>query len=436
MKCPFGTTQPKLVVLPIRTVFMAGKPMANISDHVPMMNIPSFGNCRTVSYPPTGSATAAACGTLTPMPCVPGTTSPWMRGKNDVLVKGQPAVLKSSYCQCQWGGVITIVNDGQGGEGTQYVTKKQREEFNREEQESENAHTGQSQTNNSQSSSSYQKERVEKGRPLNPQWAKEKIPGFSSYSPEMMDRMKAYADKMHSNLTPLQRWKIAENEVQLERKFNQVKGPNRTAKGADVQSSNKYFGISDSFKVNCATASAAYVLRRRGFDITAKGKVTDSGSLNDKLSKRQINIWLNEDGTEAKYNLAKDWMYSNKVKSMTPENWKKYFEEQCKDEGTYSVRVTWKKYDDKLKKYVPGGSHATIVEKWKDQDGKMHLSYIEPQVYNPDYGVRIPMEELYDKLVPEPMAQNGVLRVDNKVFDTKYSDLFYVNKPKPKTEKS
>ena len=113
IQCTFGERSVKLAVYPDRTVFLTGQPMANISDFVPMYNIPSFGKCMTTSYPPTGAATAANLGRLTPMPCVPGTQSNWMNGKNDYIVKGNPALLKSSFCKCCYGGVITITNDGQ-----------------------------------------------------------------------------------------------------------------------------------------------------------------------------------------------------------------------------------------------------------------------------------------------------------------------------------
>ena len=129
MKCTFGSMPARLVVLPNRTVWLAGQLMANIMDHKPIANIPSFGPCRTVTYPPTASATSAAMGTLTPMPCVPGTTSPWIPGKPDYLIQGSPALLKSCKCMCQWGGVITIQQDGQVAEGTQYVTKEPKEQF-------------------------------------------------------------------------------------------------------------------------------------------------------------------------------------------------------------------------------------------------------------------------------------------------------------------
>jgi len=113
IKCSCGDKISTLTVFPDRTIWLTGEPQANISDHLSMRNIAPFGKCHTTAYPATGSATAAAHGKLTPMPCVPNTPFPWMNGKNDVLLKGQPALLKSSSCKCVWGGTITFTYDGQ-----------------------------------------------------------------------------------------------------------------------------------------------------------------------------------------------------------------------------------------------------------------------------------------------------------------------------------
>ena len=127
MKCSMGTSQSKLTVLPSRTVFLTGQPMANISDHLSMVNLAPFGRCRSLGFPATASATAANHGSLTPMPCMHNTPFPWMGGKNDYIIKREPALLKSSTCSCMWGGTISIIDDGQHGEGTQWVQKKERE---------------------------------------------------------------------------------------------------------------------------------------------------------------------------------------------------------------------------------------------------------------------------------------------------------------------
>lgn len=113
IKCSCGDKISTLTVFSDRTIWLTGEPQANISDHISMRNIAPFGKCHTTAYPATGSATAAAHGKLTPMPCVPNTPFPWMNGKNDVLLKGQPALLKSSLCRCVYGGMITITYDGQ-----------------------------------------------------------------------------------------------------------------------------------------------------------------------------------------------------------------------------------------------------------------------------------------------------------------------------------
>ncbi len=117
LKCSCGDATSKLTVYPNRSVFLTGKPMANISDYISMYNIAPFGRCHTMKYPPTDSATSANNGTLTPMPCVPGTMSAWINGKNDYIIKGKSALLKSSYCKCIYGGVITIIDDGQVEQG-------------------------------------------------------------------------------------------------------------------------------------------------------------------------------------------------------------------------------------------------------------------------------------------------------------------------------
>lgn len=126
IKCSCGDKISTLTIYPDRTVFLTEKPMANISDHVSMYNIAPFGKCHTTSYPPTGAATAANHGSLTPMPCVPGTNSKWNNGKPDYQIKGNPALLKTSYCRCQWGGVITITDDGQKDTGEADLSRSPR----------------------------------------------------------------------------------------------------------------------------------------------------------------------------------------------------------------------------------------------------------------------------------------------------------------------
>lgn len=112
MKCSFGVAPSVLNVLPVNGVATT-TPIANIMDHKPMLNIPPFGMCQSMSNPSVSAATAAKLGVFTPMPCIPVTTTPWAPGSPTVLVANMPALNHSSKCLCTWGGVIEFVNPGQ-----------------------------------------------------------------------------------------------------------------------------------------------------------------------------------------------------------------------------------------------------------------------------------------------------------------------------------
>jgi len=113
LMCSFGMAPSTLVVLPINRTLTNQQPDANIMDHIPFVNILPFGMCITPTNPMVAAATAAALGVLTPMPCIPATTTPWAPGELTNLLGNQPALDNISILMCQWGGVITVVVPGE-----------------------------------------------------------------------------------------------------------------------------------------------------------------------------------------------------------------------------------------------------------------------------------------------------------------------------------
>ena len=85
LMCSFGMAPSALVVTPQNKVLCGGPPAANIMDMKPMANIVPFGMCSSMANPTVASATAAAMGVLTPMPCVPVISGPWAPGSTTVL---------------------------------------------------------------------------------------------------------------------------------------------------------------------------------------------------------------------------------------------------------------------------------------------------------------------------------------------------------------
>lgn len=94
--CTFGSVPSLLVVLPVHRVLCENQFAANISDHVPMVNIMPFGSCTGLSGP-----------------CVPATAMPWTPGAVTVPLDGQPALDNVSVCPCTVGGIVSVLNPGQ-----------------------------------------------------------------------------------------------------------------------------------------------------------------------------------------------------------------------------------------------------------------------------------------------------------------------------------
>jgi hypothetical protein len=112
LKCSFGMAPGTLMVPPTSQV-MSTMPDANVMDSKPMVNILPFGMCTSLGNPQVAAATAAALGVLTPMPCVPMTSAPWMPGSPTVLLGMLPALNNSSKLMCMAGGVIEVCVPGQ-----------------------------------------------------------------------------------------------------------------------------------------------------------------------------------------------------------------------------------------------------------------------------------------------------------------------------------
>ncbi|MEY3288172.1 MAG: hypothetical protein RLZZ419_414 [Pseudomonadota bacterium] len=112
LSCTFGTAPSTFVVLQVNPV-MVDMPAANIMDNIPLVNILPFGLCSSITNPTVTSATAAALGVLTPMPCIPATVAPWVAGAPTVLIGNMAALSSDSKLLCSWAGSISISSAGQ-----------------------------------------------------------------------------------------------------------------------------------------------------------------------------------------------------------------------------------------------------------------------------------------------------------------------------------
>ena len=93
---------------------------------------------------------------------------------------------------------------------------------------------------------------------------------------------------------------------------------------------------------------------------------------------------------------------------MTEQRYREYFEETCKEPGVYILTIKWR----------GNSAHATVLQ--KEADGKIFR--VEPQAFNGK--AKRSLDELCERGAIQPMSNSGILRVDDKIFDTDWLDLF------------
>lgn len=226
----------------------------------------------------------------------------------------------------------------------------------------------------------------EQARAIRDRWEKRRI-FYGNYSPEQLARFK-----------------------EIEANIGIKRGMPMSAGKADEQSANPNYGKDYQYSINCQTCAPAYVLRRAGFDVYAKGKTP--GSLSDWISRgHSFDIWENVNGSPAIPTRYNDWMAQRGYKQMTPQRYKQFFEESCKESGTYVVTIKWKGGQ---------GAHATIIERFDDGS----LWYVEPQSYNTSRGALRDIMELCNDGAASAFGPRGVMRVDDKLFKLAYLSIF------------
>jgi hypothetical protein len=180
---------------------------------------------------------------------------------------------------------------------------------------------------------------------------------------------------------------------------------------ADKQKANPNVHKSRVYQLNCSACAATYVMREWGFDVEAAGCFR--GSLVEKFYKGDIpwyEMWKNQDGTAANYVSVNHWAKKRGVK-LNKKTYKRFYEESCSEVGTYFVSAgRGKKGHFTILKRLGSGKLLRIEPQWNNSKGAPY-EYLDFEQLC-EYGGKV----VHDS--------RGVMRVDNKLLDTKYLDLF------------
>lgn len=269
-------------------------------------------------------------------------------------------------------------------------------------------------------------------------YQKEAYPGAKKAVDELMRRIDDMIREMPDNLSDDEKMAIARNNLKIEKALQITKGKPMSVDEADKQNANpkykeayipdpngmyydKYgnrynknpdYKPSDKqYSVNCQTCSPAYALRLRGFNVTAKGK-TDGSKL-DYLSRgNAFEVWNNIDGTPAKHTSINSWLIAKGYQKMSPKRYMEFFNEVCKEVGVYELCIGWR----------GGSGHATILQRFTNGE----LRYIEPQHDNSKGSSQEwnDIKSLCNRGAERSHNCRGIMRVDNKLFNIDFLDIF------------
>lgn len=171
----------------------------------------------------------------------------------------------------------------------------------------------------------------------------------------------------------------------------------------------------EQYGINCQTCAPAYALREWGFNIYAKGNTKAFGDLSNYLSKGNnwMETWTEKDGSAVSITSFKDYLKAHQSwKHMTQQRYLQYFDDVCKEEGTYEVGLSWE----------PRGGHCTIVKRFSDGS----IKYIEPQEDNSEGSgfEEKDIKYLCANMRKDPILKDGAIKVSDKLLNIKYVSIF------------
>lgn len=213
-------------------------------------------------------------------------------------------------------------------------------------------------------------------------------------------------NKKNAHFTP----EIKENCAELSKVLPVIQGRIMNFTEADGHSVNPNFELGKAdYGWNCGTCVPTYLLRRRGFQLTAGKYVHRKGQVYE-LSQNGLKIWQKSDGTPVDYSDTciikhREWEMAqmkdsaSKIHSFDIET---FVSENTKETGIYMVRLKWKR----------SGAHFTIAER----DTKGNLIYYDPQ------GGESRWNEKWKSSVK--LSECWLMRIDDKLINPQFASVF------------
>ena len=199
-----------------------------------------------------------------------------------------------------------------------------------------------------------------------------------------------------------------QNCRELEKKLGILKGRPMDWLQANNGKENPYYIWSRQYRVNCQTCTVVHELRRRGFNIVAKGKTEGF----DTISELKMN-WMERFGNKDGYIKSSVWAKEHGYQIMTKKRIEEFLLNTLgEDDGRYEIYCQWKKnsahvfsaYTENHKVWMfdpqTGKSGADIIKYIDSMKGsKVWVMRIDDKIINPEMSKAITTKEKLKKII-------------------------------------
>ena len=190
------------------------------------------------------------------------------------------------------------------------------------------------------------------------------------------------------------------NLDEIEKLLGVSRGTSMSWEEANRGAENPLYNMGGQYTTNCQTATIVHELRRRGFNVTAKGAVDGIEKLYAQgfdWEKR----FLTPSGTKIHVENARSWAARKGYKVLSKARFAEYFEESISVDGRYEIYCEW----DNAKGEKMSGAHVFMAER---KNGV--TVYFDPQTGKSGKDIEFYFANMYN-------GYTEVVRVDDKIIN-------------------
>lgn len=218
-------------------------------------------------------------------------------------------------------------------------------------------------------------------------------------TPDMIRKIQDAADeRKYGNV-------YVEQIHEIEKSLGVKRGKRMSHNEANLGNVNpNYVTGNREYHVNCSSCSGVYWLRRMGFNVETLPN-NSSNPLVQALSRGETawDKWI--DGKKD-YIKTYDWMQNKGYKRMNEKRYMEFIKENATEAGIYELNLGWK----------GGGGHSTLIE----VDNAGNVTLIDQQIVGVKRTLSTYLAAAQGIL---PTDTRGILRVDNRAFNSHYARI-------------